>query len=207
MAPSMNLNRSTKSGFRSVLSMALLAGTVVLGGCTEFRSAVGMEKTPPDEFSVRVRAPLSMPKDYGLKAPRPGAGSASTNKSRDRAEQIIIESDKSRRGRSAPRRIKGLTSQETALITKLGGDRVASNIRRTVESETAAINEKNKGFVDTIMFWKETPLPGKAVDPRKEARRIQENAALGRRADTGKTPVIERKSKGLFSQGLFKDWF
>ncbi|MCZ6886128.1 MAG: DUF3035 domain-containing protein [Alphaproteobacteria bacterium] len=187
--------------------MALLAGTVALGGCSEFRSAVGMEKTPPDEFSVRVRAPLSMPQDYGLKAPRPGAGATSTNKARDRAEQIIIESDKSRRGRSAPRRIKGLTRQETALITKLGGDRVSSNIRRTVESETAAINEKNKGFVDSIMFWKETPLPGKTVDPRKEARRIQENAALGRRADTGKTPVIERKSKGLFSQGLFKDWF
>lgn len=207
MAPSMNLNRSTKFGFRSVLSMALLAGTVALGGCSEFRSAVGLEKTPPDEFSVRVRAPLSMPQDYGLKAPRPGAGAASTYKARNKAEQIIIESDKSRRGRSAPRRIKGLTRQETALITKLGGDRVSSNIRRTVESETAAINEKNKGFVDSIMFWKETPLPGKTVDPRKEARRIQENAALGRRADTGKTPVIERKSKGLFSQGLFKDWF
>ena len=207
MAPSMNLNRSTKSGFRSVLSMALLAGTVVLGGCSEFRSAVGIEKTPPDEFSVRVRAPLSLPQDYGLKAPRPGAGATSTYKARNKAEQIIIESDKSRRGRSAPRRIKGLTRQETALITKLGGDRVSSNIRRTVESETAAINEKNKGFVDSIMFWKETPLPGKTVDPRKEARRIQENAALGRRADAGKTPVIERKSKGLFSQGLFKDWF
>ena len=83
MAPSMNLNRSTKFGFRSVLSMALLAGTVALGGCSEFRSAVGMEKTPPDEFSVRVRAPLSMPQDYGLKAPRPGAGAANTNKARD----------------------------------------------------------------------------------------------------------------------------
>ena len=148
-----------------------------------------------------------MPRDYGLKAPQPGTPGARTNVARNRAEQVIIESDKSRRNRRVRRRIKGLTHQETALISKLGGDRVSSNIRQTVESETAAINESKKGFVDSIMFWKKAPPPGKAVDPRKEAHRIQDNAALGRRADTGKTPVIERKSKGLFSQSLFKGWF
>ena len=207
MAQGMNPKHSLIFRCRVLLPQALVVCLLVLTGCSEVRQAIGIEKTPPDEFRVRVRAPLSMPPDFGIKAPRPGSPGSQSYAARDVAEQIIIESDKSRAGKAAQQQIKGLTRQETTLITRLGGDKVSSDIRRVVETETAAIYESEKGFVESIMFWKEPPPPGKAVDPRKEARRIQENQALGRRADTGKTPVIERKSKGLFSKGLFKDLF
>lgn len=208
MAAGMIRNRLKIFAPRAALSMALVAMVAVLGGCSELRSAAGIEKSTPDEFKVRVRQPLNMPPDFRVRAPRPGTKGPNEARARNRAEEIVIEADTNRRGkRRPPRQIKGLSRQETALVNKLGGNKVSSNIRLTVETETAAINENNKSFVDSIMFWQEKPPPGKAVDPRKEARRIQGNAALGRRADTGKTPVIERKSKGLFSKGLFKDWF
>ncbi len=93
MVPGMNHNRPTIIAYRPVLSIALLAAAVALGGCSELRQAVGIEKSTPDEFSVRVRAPLSMPRDYGLKAPRPGTAGPRDDRVRDRAKQIVIEAD------------------------------------------------------------------------------------------------------------------
>jgi hypothetical protein len=149
-----------------------------------------------------------MPREYGLKAPRPGAAGPQARGARDRTRQIVLDFDKSRRrgGRVRPQ-IKGVSRQESALLSKLGGGGVETGIRLKVDRESAQIAENKKSFVDGIMFWKDPEKPGKVVDPRKEARRIQENAALGRRGDTGKVPTIERKRKGLFSQSIFADWF
>ena len=186
--------------------VAIVAGAMALGGCTEMRQAVGAEKSSPDEFQIRVRKPLSMPREYGLRAPRPGA--ARPQDGRGQARQIVLDSDKSRLGARRVRpQIKGVSREEAALIAKLGGGLVDSGIRLKVDRESAQIVEDNKSFVDAIMFWKDEVKPGKVVDPKSEARRIQENAALGRRGDAGNVPTIERKKKGLFSQSIFADWF
>ncbi|MDX1484650.1 MAG: DUF3035 domain-containing protein [Alphaproteobacteria bacterium] len=188
--------------------VALLLGALSLGGCAEVRQVIGAEKTSPDEFQVKVRKPLSMPREYGLRAPRPGAAGPQAEQSRDRARQIILETDRSRVAqRPAQNQLRGVSREEAALLARLGGDKVTTNIRRTVDRESDLIAENNKSFVDALMFWKEEQKPGKVVDPRKEARRIQENVALGRSAKTGKTPVIERKKKGLFANSVFADWF
>ena len=192
----------------AAVPMAIVAGAMALGGCTELRQAIGAEKSSPDEFQIRVRKPLSMPREYGLRAPRPGAARPQDGRGRDRARQIVLDSDKSRRGARRVRpQIKGVSREEAALIAKLGGGSVDSGIRLKVDRESAQIVEDNKSFVDAIMFWKDQVKPGKVVDPKSEARRIQENAALGRRGDAGNVPTIERKKKGLFSQNIFADWF
>jgi hypothetical protein len=207
MAGGMTGRKFEDFALRAVALGAIVMGAMALGGCSEFRRAVGAEKTSPDEFQIRVRKPLSMPREYGLKAPRPGAGRPQDNQSRDRTRQIVLESDKSRLGTRRVRpQIKGVSRQEAALITKLGGGSIESGIRRKVDRESADIAENQKSFVNSIMFWKDEVKPGKPVDPKKEARRIQENAALGKRGDAAKVPTIEREKKGLFSQGLF-NWF
>ena len=43
------------------ITMALLVG---LPGCSDFRRAVGTEKSSPDEFEVVVRPPLSLPPGF-----------------------------------------------------------------------------------------------------------------------------------------------
>jgi hypothetical protein len=194
--------------FRAAALGAVVVGTMALGGCSEVRQAVGAEKRSPDEFQIRVRKPLSMPREYGLKAPRPGAAGPQDNRTRDRTRQIVLESDKSRLGKRRVRpKIRGVSDQEAALIAKLGGSSMEPDIRRKVDRESTQIAENKKSFVDSIMFWKDEVKPGKAVDPKKEARRIQENAALGQRGNADKVPTIERESKGLFSQGIFSNWF
>ncbi|MDH3240050.1 MAG: DUF3035 domain-containing protein [Alphaproteobacteria bacterium] len=192
----------------AAVPLAIVAGASALGGCSEVRQAIGAEKTSPDEFEIRVRKPLSMPREYGLAAPSPGAKRPQETASRDAARQIVLESDPSRTGnRSARAQIRGVSQAEAALLARVGGTTIDADIRRRVDRESEMIAENNKSFVDSIMFWKEEDPPGTAVDPQKEARRIQENAALGRKADTGKTPIIERKKKGLFSSSFLTDWF
>ena len=52
---------------------ALLAAVAFLSGCEETKRALGQTKEGPDEFAVYQRAPLSLPPEYGLKPPNPGA--------------------------------------------------------------------------------------------------------------------------------------
>src|SRR3954471_23275235 len=52
---------------------AVLA-VVLLSGCGDTaRKMLGFDKTSPDEFKIISRAPLSLPPDYGLRPPQPGA--------------------------------------------------------------------------------------------------------------------------------------
>jgi hypothetical protein len=208
MAEVMLCSRFKRIVLATAMPVAVLSAASLLGGCSEVRQAIGAEKTSPDEFEIRVRKPLSMPREFGLRAPRPGAPRPQATSSRDAARQIVLETDKSRQGGgSAQPRIRGVSQAEATLLAKVGGSTIDADIRRRVDRESTLIAESNKSFVDSIMFWKEEEKPGTVVDPQKEARRIQENAALGRAAKSGKTPIIERKKKGLFSSSVILDWF
>lgn len=192
---------------RSTAARALTVGfaaVVVLGGCSSVRDAIGIDNAPPDEFQVTVRAPLSMPADFGLKAPRPGSSSAQEERLRDRTRQIVLDATGDNAAKKAQRlEFKDVRPAEAALLRKVGADAVDPNIRQVVERETTAIELEGKGFVEGLMFWKSKDPPAKVVDPVAERRRIEGNAALGRSATTGVTPEIERKTTKGVLQGLF----
>lgn len=56
-----------------VAAVLCLFGTAMLQGCGDLRRAIGLEHTMPDEFAVESRAPLTIPPDFDLRPPRPGA--------------------------------------------------------------------------------------------------------------------------------------
>ena len=64
------ISRTSMGTFKKVALVALI---ISVGGCEGVREAAGIAKKAPDEFAVVTRAPLSMPPDYGLRPPRPGA--------------------------------------------------------------------------------------------------------------------------------------
>ncbi|MFT5539049.1 MAG: hypothetical protein ACI82H_000565 [Alphaproteobacteria bacterium] len=175
-----------------------------LGACSTVRETIGIDTESPDEFQVMVRPPLSMPKDLGLKAPRPGAKRPQATLLRDRTKQIVLDSGGDASAKKVKRsEIKGVTKAEAALLHKLGADGIDPNIRHVVERETAAIETEGKSFVDGLLFWKDKKLPGKVLDPLGERRRIQGNAALGRPSDDGVTPEIKRKKSNTMLENLF----
>ena len=67
---------------------AVLAAAVLLAGCSsdDLSRTFGLTRDAPDEFTVTTRAPLSMPPDYSLRPPRPGAPRPQEQSQRTQAE-------------------------------------------------------------------------------------------------------------------------
>ena len=59
------------SGMRFLRSLPLMIlGCMALAACSSIREDLGLGRSPPDEFAVIDRPPLSMPPDFGLRPPR-----------------------------------------------------------------------------------------------------------------------------------------
>lgn len=82
--------RGHRAGRRMVaLAVVCLAGTAFGTGCTDFKRMVGLEPTLPDEFAVELRAPLTIPPDFDLRPPEPGAARPQEKSTGQQAEQVI----------------------------------------------------------------------------------------------------------------------
>ena len=176
---------------RLPLAAALLALGLLQGCGNDTARSFGFTRDAPDEFQVTTRAPLSMPPALGeLPAPRPGANRPQELSARAAAESTLAPS--AALGSSAAARP---SSAETALLTQAGRP-VGPDIRRQVDAESLKLDQPDRGLVDRLIFWKEPEKPGIALDSRRESQRLRENAALGREATEGETPIIQRTQSG-----------
>jgi hypothetical protein len=71
------------------LTVVCLSLVLVLPGCTDFRRALGMDRVGPDEFAVESRAPLTIPPDFDLRPPQPGAQRPQEVTAAERARKVI----------------------------------------------------------------------------------------------------------------------
>jgi hypothetical protein len=174
----------------ALLTLALAA--VSLAGCgntTDLSRSFGLTRDAPDEFTVTTQVPLSMPPDYSIRPPNPGASRPQTVSEQQQAEQALVPQT------ALTGEPTGQASAGQAALVQAAGPTPPANIRAEVNGEAAAAAQQNQGFVDTLMFWREPAPPGIVVDPQKEAQRIRENAALGRSQDQGDTPIIQPRPK------------
>ena len=84
------------------LGFVCLAGTSLLPGCTDLKRTIGLETTSPDEFAVESRAPLTMPPDFELRPPQPGAVRPQEKSSGQQARQVIEQAGPGEPGKQAP---------------------------------------------------------------------------------------------------------
>lgn len=182
-------------------ALALLAASGMgLSACGDTRKALGLEKNPPDEFKIVNRAPLSLPPDYALRPPQPGAARPQEQATPDLARQAVMGA--AGRGPSPAAAATTVSPGETALLARAGARQADPRIRETVDREALALADADKTFLDYITFWRKPEDPGTVVDAEKEAQRLRENAALGRPATDGDTPIIRKRKKGAL-EGIF----
>ena len=195
---------------RSVQTYALalvLVGPMV-AGCQSTKEILGLTKRSPDEFQVVSRAPLSMPPDFSLRPPTPGAPRPQEGTTQDQAKQIVTGySGRTLEADQIPSIGEGEqttteSAGESAFLQSAGISGVDPNIRSLVNQETSADEASSTSFLDDLIFWRKPEPYGTVLDPTAEQKRLQENQALGQPVDTGETPIIERKQKGLL-EGLF----
>ena len=178
----------------TVLRCALAGGVILLAGCGGTQGltrAFGIARDTPDEFTVTTRAPLSMPPDFTLRPPQPGAARPQELTPTQSAQIAIAGSE----ALNAP--TGGADSPGQDALLAAAGVPAPGDIRAKVDAEAAAA-ANDRSLADMLMFWKTKSPKGTVVDPSKEAERLRDNAALGKSPDTGDTAIIQKKQQGFF---------
>lgn len=177
---------------RTAKILGVVAAVALLSGCEDTRRALGIDKSVPDEFAVVSRAPLVMPPDFNLRPPAPGADRPQEGTAADQARSALLGRD-----RMAQYRARGFSAGEVKLLELAGTSTVPSDIRRNIDRETSAFAAEEKGFTDKLVFWRASGDDGTPIDPVAEKKRLEENAALGKKPTDGATPTISKGGKVL----------
>jgi hypothetical protein len=176
------------------------AALLCLSGCSnDLSRTFGLTRDAPDEFQVTTRAPLSMPPDYTLRPPEPGAPRPQEMSAQRAAEAALVPQVALAPGGTSGGGASGPVSPGEQALLSAAGPPAPANIRSAVDAD-AASEADSKSLTDYLMFWRNKPPPGVAVDPAKEAERLRQNAALGQNIDTGETPIIVNKPKGFWDK-------
>jgi len=190
-----------------LVRLALAVGAIfALTACEGVKQQFGLNKQSPDEFRVVARAPLSLPPDYTLRPPEPGAVRPQEGTAAQQAAKAIFRTSSSKS--LSPTQVSVSTpatqsrsAGELSLLKAAGADSADLDIRALVNAESDLLR-KDRGFLEALVFWRDREDPGVTVNAEGETKRLRENSALGKGVSVGETPTIERRRKALF-EGLF----
>lgn len=183
----------------ALITAALVMGSGFLSGCTDTRRALGFEKTTPDEFTVVAGQRLTVPPDFSLRAPANEGDKPAIPAATAQAKTTIFRLKQETPVN--PNADNGLSAGEQAFLGVVGSS--DDGIRAKIDAETKQL-ATTQSFIDRINFLQATvnPADQEQLDPVKEAKRLSENAALGKPVTNGQTVTIERKKRALL-EGIF----
>jgi Protein of unknown function (DUF3035) len=137
-----------------LLAVACLSGALLVAGCSDFRQIVGLDTGGPDEFAVETRAPLTIPPDFNLRPPEPGAPRPQEVTAAQRAEQVINTAGPGKPGDQA---------QVALQVPKGGifpGERPDPNREVTPDSLASRLLSANDTAAGGAVKRETTPLKG-----------------------------------------------
>lgn len=180
---------------RTLSCLTLLAGTVLLAGCSGGASEVlGLGRHSPDEFAVVDRAPLSLPPDFALRPPKPGAPRPQEIEMTRRANKILFAGQPAAQGRmphaAAP------TESEKALLNAAGAETADPSIRATIDREEEQRVVGSSYLVDELLWWREPGQDSATVDAPAEAKRLHKAKKESVPVNKEPTPIIEKQRSG-----------
>ncbi len=143
----------------------------VLGACSEgTKESLGLVNTPPDEFAVVTRAPLSVPPDYALRPPRPGAERPMEISTTDQARQTIF-------GISDMQGDNVSTKEDAeGFLGRLGADNADPNIRAVIDAEGTT---DNRTTAERLLFLKSRQdAEGDPINPNEEFERLKQEGVI-----------------------------
>ena len=168
---------------RAVMAVLVMCGTgLALSGCSDFRKAIGEEKSSPDEFEVVVRPPLSLPPSFTASSEDLlAAASTASAEAATVARSIAADSLGSTVGTS-----------EGGYEALFDFASVPDNIRETVDEETYGIQFERRLPIQ-ILFGG-IPDIGPVLDQFAEDQRLRKNLREGLFPTEGGTPAIDLQS-------------
>jgi hypothetical protein len=186
---------------RSLLVPLGLLAALPLGGCgdSSLARSFGMVRDAPDEFRVTTQAPLSMPPDFALRPPRPGAARPQQLSERQQAEEILVPQLALTGGSGAG----GASRGQSALLAD-SGPAAQGDVRAQVDRDSR-VEQASDGFLTRLLGHDRAAARATEVDAERENQRLRQAAALGQSAPQGPTPTIKAKDEGWFRRLI--NWF
>ena len=129
----MSVRQPIRGSGRGFLGSALVAA-LALAGCSDFKQAIGLEPTMPDEFAVESNPPLVIPPDFDLRPPTPGAPRPQEVSMSKQAEQVIVTAEAESRQR------------------QLAGKGEAQRVMQVGLSEASVLLRKISSFGDPRLY-------------------------------------------------------
>ena len=133
-----------------LLIVASLSVSFLLLGCTDIRRVVGMDRVGPDEFAVEARAPLTIPPEFNLRPPQPGAPRPQEASSADKARKVIDTAGPGEPGKQASSGLRvpagGVASSGPTPDTsqQVGDQSLANKLLHTNDNAPAGATEKRE---------------------------------------------------------------
>lgn len=167
--------------------LSLIIPVLLLSGCSNAKETLGLTKKSPDEFAVVKRAPLSMPKDYALRPPKLGATRPQHQTPSDQAKKAIFSVEQQRIDSGAADGSEGI------LLKNAKVDETPTNIRTTVEKESASFSLRERPVAEKLLFWQGNEPDAVSINPVEETKRLEEEAARTGQSVKLPTAAIERR--------------
>ena len=172
----MNTNRSRQRLSSRALNLSLLCGVLFIGSaCSDFKRAIGTEKSSPDEFEVVVRPPLSLPPQFGARPSGEKTESAAVAAATAQARSTVL--------------LNSRTTKAEGYDDLFAFEQIEENIRAKVDEETAGIRFERRLPLQVVFGG--LPDVGPIVDKMAEDARIRRNEIQQRAITEGATPAID----------------
>jgi hypothetical protein len=180
-----------------LVSATLVVGVLALSACSNASRTLGLDPAAPDEFTVVSKAPLTIPPDFNLRPPQPGAARPQEQNPTTQAQAALVGDAQA--GASTP-----ATPGEAALLQVARAQDANPDIRQVLNTETSQLAERDGGFVDRLLDRvRPAQDEDEVVNAAEEERRLrQQDAAANTSASDQETPIIRRKSRSILS-GVF----
>jgi len=174
--------------------LTLVGLTLCLSACGGMADSLGLGRNAPDEFAVVERPPLSLPPDFSLRPPRPGAPRPQETSMSNKASETVFGGNTQQSFLAGSGSAADKSDTEKALLESAGAAKADAGIREVVDRETSERIVGSKHLLDELLWWRDPA--SMTVDAQAEAKRIQEAKEKGESINTGATPTIEKGSAG-----------
>jgi hypothetical protein len=113
-----------------------------LSGCTNWKQSLGIEPTAPDEFAVESRAPLTIPPDFNLRPPAPGAPRPQEVSSATRAQGVIDNAGPGTPGNQAQGTLKYAGTNLADPNAQIADQSLAAKLLQTGDTNSVVVEKR-----------------------------------------------------------------
>jgi len=118
--------------------------SIAVSGCSNFKQMVGIEPTSPDEFAVESRAPLTIPPDFDLRPPAPGAGRPQEVSAASKAKTAIDNAGPGEPGKQEPGTLHFTGANQVDPDSQVADQSLSAKLLQSSDTGNSVVVEKRE---------------------------------------------------------------